>query len=184
MAKLKFKEQKADATLKLDLGAGKGANTPDGFIAVDKNGSKDIKTVDLTGKWPWKSGSVDEARAAYLIHYFTPAERVHFFNELHRVLKPGASCQITVPHWAANRAYADMLVQWPPIAEGWFYTLAKAWREGQNCVDESGLKCDFSATMGYGMHPAIVSRNMEYQQNAVQFYKEAAQDLIATLTKQ
>jgi len=201
MAKLKFKEQKADDTLRLDLGAGKGLSTPEGFTPVDKNPGKGIKVVDLVEQtkiknsadlikphvvfkpWPWKSGSVGEARAAYLLHYLTPKERVHFFNELYRILKSGASCQIIVPHWAANRAYADINVQWPPVAEGFFHTLSKAWRDGQNSQDESGFTCNFDVTMGYGMHPNIVSRNVEYQQNAVQYWKEAAQDLIVTLTK-
>jgi SAM-dependent methyltransferase len=182
--KLKFKEAKAERNvLKLDLGSGKGANTPEGFVQVDKHGGKGIKKVDLTGKWPWKSNSVDEARCAYLIHYLTAQQRVKFFNELYRVLKPGAQCQLVTPHWCANRAYADMNVQWPPVAEGFYHTLSKPWREQQNHADEFGLCCNFDATMGYGMHPSIVPKNTEYQQNAVMFYREAAQDLIATITK-
>jgi hypothetical protein len=77
----------------------------------------------------------------------------------------------------------DVRVQFPPVSEGWFATLNKAWREGQNCVDQSGYTCDFDHTLGYGLHPQIVARNQEYQQNAVTFWKEAAQDLCATLIK-
>lgn len=182
--KLKFKEHVVEEKqLKLDLGAGKGGNTPEGFIPVDKIAFKGIMVVDLSKKWPWKNNSVDEARCSYMVHYLTTAERVNFINELYRVLKPGASCQIITPYWCANRAYADIQVQWPPVVEGWYPTLSKAWRDSQNAVDMSGMTCNFDQTLGYGMHPMIIHRNEEYKQHAVAFWKEAAQDLIATVTK-
>jgi hypothetical protein len=43
--------------------------------------------------------------------------------------------------------------------------------------------CDFAATWGYSLHPSIQHRNTEYQTFALSNYKEAAQDIIATLTK-
>lgn len=182
--KLTFTESKEDAKLlRLDLGAGKGGKTPEGFLAVDLVPWKGIKVHDLRQRWPWKANSVDEVNADYLVHYLTARERVHFANELHRVLKPGATAVIKAPHWASAKAYLDLQVQWPPVSEGWFWTLNKAWREAQNCADTSGYHCDFEHTLGYGLHPAILSRNQEYQQHAVSFFKEAAQDIFATLIK-
>ena len=182
--KLKFTEVAAEPKrLCLDLGAGKGAATPEGFIPVDKIPFKGIKVVDLTARWPWRANSVDEVNCSMLLNYLTAKERVHFFNELWRVLKPGAKAQITTPMWSSHRAYIDLQAQWPPVSEGFYHTLSKAWRDAQNSVDTSGLKCDFDATAGYGLHPAIVARNQEYQQNAVMWSKEAAQDLIATVIK-
>lgn len=183
MVKLKFTESKPDTSIRLDLGAGKGLHTPDGFTPVDLVAWKGVKVVDLTKRWPWKANSVDEVHSAMLIQYLTAAERVHFFNELYRVLKPGAKAQVITPMWSANKAYVDVLVQWPPIAEGFYHSLSKAWREAQNCVDRSGLTCDFDVGMGYGLHPAIIPRNQEFQQNEVMWSKEAAQDLCSTLTK-
>ena len=55
MKKLKFTEVKPDPAIRLDLGAGKGAQTPDGFIPVDKHAFTGIKVVDLTKRWPWKA---------------------------------------------------------------------------------------------------------------------------------
>jgi len=181
--KLKFTESKPDPSVRLDLGAGKGLQTPEGFIPVDKNPYKGIKVVDLTQRWPWKANSVDEVNCSMLVHYLTPAERVHFFNELYRVMKPEAKAKFITPMWSAYKAYIDLQAHWPPVSEGFYHTLSKAWRAGQNCVDTSGFTCDFDAVMGYGLHPAIVGRNEEFQREAMSWNKEAAQDLIATLTK-
>jgi len=182
--KLKFEEIKPEPKrLRLDLGAGKGLNTPEGFTPVDVNPWEGVTVVDLRKRWPWKANSVDEARCIYVTHYLTAGERVHFFNELFRVLKPGAKALLHTPHWCSSRAYIDPRVQWPPVSEASYWSLNKAWREGQNEVDTTGLVCDFEPSLGYGMHHAIVVRNQEFQQDAVQWYKEAAQDLIATVTK-
>jgi SAM-dependent methyltransferase len=183
--KLKFIEHAPEPELlRLDLGTGKGASRPEGFIGVDINDWEGVEVVmDLRKRWPWKNESVDQVNANYLVHYFTPSERVHFANELYRVLKPGGTATIYVPHWAASRAYGDTGVQFPPVSEMWFMMLSKGWREAQNSVDVSGYTCDFAHTLGYGLHPVIVSRNQEYQQHAVTFWKEAAQDIICTLTK-
>lgn len=141
---------------------------------------KDLKRV--RGKWPEKTESVDEVNIINLVQMLTPKERIHFANELHRVMKPGAKAQLITPHWCSARAFGDMAFQWPPVSEGWFYHLNAEWRKA-NAPWGTGYKCDFDPTWGYGLHPLIVPRNHEYQQNAITFYKEAAQDLCATLTR-
>jgi hypothetical protein len=181
--KLTFTESKPDTSIRLDLGAGHCAHTPEGFTPIDIRAWKGVQVVDLRKSWPWKSNSVDEVHSAMLIQYLTAKERIHFFNELHRVLKSGAKAQIATPMWSANKAYIDLQAQWPPVVEGFYHTLNKDWRAAQDCDDVSGLKCHFDAGMGYGLHPAIIPRNQEYQQDAVMWSKEAAQDLIVTLTK-
>jgi hypothetical protein len=191
--KLKYTESETEKAIRLDLGAGKGLHTPDGFTKVDKTPGKDVKVVDLTKRWPWKTNSVDEVNCAMLIQYLTAAERVHFFNELYRVLKPGTllddngqprgRAKIITPMWSAHKAYIDLQAQWPPVAEGFFHTLNRDWRAAQNCADTSGLTCHFEAVMGYSFHPAVVTRNEEYLRDAASWWKEATQDLIAVLTK-
>lgn len=136
----------------------------------------------LKGRWPWKSNSVDDVSVINLIQFLRPQERIHFANELHRVLKAGAKAQISTPHWCAARSYGDLSFQWPPVSESWAPHLNKDWRKA-NAPWNKAYTCDFEAGGGYGMHPQIVSRNQEYQQHAVAFFKEAAQDLIITLVK-
>lgn len=174
------------APIKLNLGA--GPTRMEGFISVDaiKFPGVDIVT-DLNEDWPWEDSSVDEAHASHVLEHFGSMERVHFLNELWRVLKPGAKCTIIVPHWCSNRAYGDPTHKFPPVSEMAFYYWKKEWRLSQapHC-DSSNMKdgftCDFEVTWGYNLHPEVASRNQEYQQHALQFDKEAAQDIIAHLT--
>ena len=128
------------------------------------------------------ANSVDEVEMIHVLQYLTPAERIALFNELYRVMKPGAKCQSITPHWASNRAYADLRVEFPPVVEAWFFNLNEDARK-QDPGGDKRYKCNFNATWGYAIHPLLHARNQEYQQHAMTFWKEAAQDLIATLTK-
>jgi hypothetical protein len=169
--------------LKLDLGC--GPNKREGFLGVDVrqfDGKVDI-VADLRKPWPWKSGSVSEAHTSHFVEHLTGDERVHFINELYRVLAPGAKCQLIAPHWASQRAYGDMTHQWPPVSEFWFYYLDKSWRAANAPHSDYAADVDFIATWGYSLHPAIAGRNQEFQQEAIAWKKEACQDIIATLVK-
>jgi hypothetical protein len=144
--------------------------------------------ADLRQRWPWEDGSVEEVHCSHFLEHLTAAERCHFANELHRVLQPKGRTTIIVPHWASNRAYGDPTHQWPPVSEMWFFYLNKEWRAKNAPHTDAehwapGFACDFEASWGYGMHQAILTRNQEYQQHALNWFKEAAQDLHATITK-
>jgi len=182
-AKLQFVEQKESSLLRLDLGCGRGAATPDGFKKVDKIRYAGVDQVaDLAKMWPWKSNSVDEVFCSYVLQFLGAEDRKFFVNELHRVLKQGGSAKIIVPHWCAHKAYAEVDVAWPPIAEGWFMSLNAAIRNAQNS-EIRGYTCDFDVSVNYGMHPEFISRNAEYQRTAISYWREAAQDIHAVLTK-
>lgn len=183
--------------LKLDLGCGPNKKGPEylGVDAMQFDGKVDIvfnlAELDLTAgedkysqfkKWPWEDNSVDEVHCSHFLEHLTGVERVHFMNELYRVLKVGSACLIVVPHWASNRAYGDCTHAWPPVSEMYFYYLAADWR-AQNAPHNYFYKCDFSATWGYSMRQDLLVRNQEYQNFAISNFKEACQDIIATLTK-
>ncbi|MEQ1580916.1 MAG: methyltransferase domain-containing protein [Steroidobacteraceae bacterium] len=181
-------EEVANPLLKLDIGCGK--NKKPGFHGVDAISFDGVDTVmDVrSGKWPWDDASVEEVHCSHFVEHLTAQERVHFVNELYRVLIPGGKCQIIVPHWNSNRAYGDPTHQWPPVSEMWFYYLDKGWRAGNAPHTDSefnptGFNCDFAATWGYSLHGHLTTRNIEYQQHAIQFWKEACQDTIATIVK-
>lgn len=181
-------QQPAPEPLRLDFGCGK--NKREGFQGCDRLSFEGVDHVFDIGKerWPFEDASVTEAHASHFVEHLTQIERVHFVNELHRVLIPGGTCMIIVPHWASNRAYGDPTHQWPPVAESWFWYLSKEWRDGNAPHTDAenwqhGFACDFVATWGYAMHPALATRNGEYQQHAMGWFKEAVQDIHATLTK-
>ncbi len=174
--------------LKLDIGC--GSRKQEGFHGVDQYAMEGVDTVLNVGEevWPWEDGSVEEIHASHFLEHLTAKQRMHFMNEAFRVLKDGGKATIITPHWASNRAYGDMTHQWPPVAEMFYYYLSKDWRKTQAPHTDSewnkdGFSCDFQASWGYSLHPEIVQRSQDYQQLAMNFWKEAAQDLHATLTK-
>lgn len=181
MKKTKLKAVETPKLLKLDLGCGK--NKRSGFIGVDSRAFDGVdQVVDLRGSWPWGDGTVEEAHASHFVEHLTASDRIHFANELHRVLIPGGKATLVTPYWKSARAYGDLTHQWPPVAEWWFLYLNKGWRE-QNAPHNDVYTCDFDWTVGYSLHPTVQVRNQEFQQFAVTHYTEAAQDMIATLTK-
>jgi len=172
---------------KLDFGC--GPHKREGFEGVDQYPFPGVDHVfDIRGVWPWPDNSVTEAHASHFIEHLTAAERTHFVNELYRVLVPGGTCQIIVPHWCSNRAYGDPTHQWPPVSEMWFFYILRSWRLAQaphtdQSVFPTGFSCDFDATYGYAMRPDLVTRHPDVQQAAFLKEKEAVQDIMATLTK-
>lgn len=176
----KKKKKKEPQLLRLDFGCGK--NPREGFQGVDILDFGQKHKVDLVGPWPWKNESVEEGHASHFVEHLTAPQRIHFVNELYRVLVPGGKCQLITPHWASCRAYGDLTHQWPPVSEFWFYYLNKEWRAA-NAPHNDGYSCNFEATWGFSLHPQIAPRNQEYQAHATQFWKEAAQDIVATLVK-
>jgi SAM-dependent methyltransferase len=179
--KIKARKKAAEAQiLKLDFGCGKTVR--EGFEGVDIRNFGQKHVVDLRKKWPWKDGSVDQAHCSHFVEHMKPAERVHFVNELYRVLKPEGECLVITPHWASQRAYGDLTHEWPPVSEFWFFYLKKEWRD-VNAPHNDGYTCNFEVTWGYNLHPSIVQRNQEYQQEALQWSKEAAMDTVATFKR-
>lgn len=186
------------ALVRIDLGAGK--NKREGFLGVDSIAFPGVDIVhDLAnGAWPWADSSVDEANASHFLEHLTNlegrAERVTFFNELYRVLKPGKRvagkieggfASVVFPHWASQRYYGDPTHK-EPFSEFGFYYLSKPWRAANAPhtdieFNPKGYSCDFDASWGYNLHAALNVRNSEYQQHAITFYKEACADIVSTL---
>lgn len=179
-------KKKAKKLLKLDIGCGK--RKKEGFTGVDSIALDGVDIVhDVRKQWPWADNSVEEVHTSHFVEHLTALERVHFVNELWRVLVPRGTATIIVPHWGSGRAYGDPTHQWPPVSEMWLSYLDPKWREEQaphtdSRWNPSGYRCHFDCTWGYALHPMLATRNQEFQQWAINFYREAAQDLHATLT--
>lgn len=143
----------------------------------------DFSVTHTYKKWPWEDGTVDEIHCSHFLEHLKAEERVNFVNECWRILKPGAQCRIIAPHVFSSRAYGDLTHKFPPVSEFWFYYLSKEWRSINAPHSSYNEDVNFAATWGYSMHQSLLVRNQEHQQYALQFFKEAAQDIIATLTK-
>jgi hypothetical protein len=174
--------------VKLDIGC--GSKKQEGFHGVDQYAMEGVDTVLNVGDevWPWEDNSVDEIYASHFLEHLTAQQRIHFMNEAYRVMKDGAKATIITPHWASNRAYGDLTHQWPPVAEMFYFYLRPQWRETEAPHTDSrwnpkGYSCNFDAVYGYSMTPELQARSQDHVQFALANYKEAAQDLYATLTK-
>lgn len=175
----KAKKKAVEASLKLDLGCGK--NPREGFVGVDVKDFGQAIVADLTTKWPWEDSSVEEINCSHMVEHLTAEQRIHFVNELHRVLKKGGKATIVTPHWASCRAYGDLTHQWPPVSEFWYYYLVKEWR-AVNAPHNDTYTCDFEFVYGYSENPALSGRDQEYKQYAFANYKESISDLHCILT--
>lgn len=168
----------------IDIGCGK--NKQAGYVGVDKIAFDGVDVILDAGndKWPWRDNSVDKIYCSHFVEHLDAKERVFFVNELYRVLKSKAQATIIVPHWASCRAYGDLTHKWPPISEMWFYYLSKDWRAGNAPHNDVNMYvCDFEVVWGNAENPSLNGRNAEYKAYAMQNYKEAITDLMATFTK-
>ena len=179
--KKKLKEVPAQQLLKLDLGCGK--NKRPGFIGVDIENfdGVDVQTNLGVAPWPWKDGSVGEVYCSHFLEHLNGEGRIHFFNELYRVLIPDGRAQLITPHWRSGRAYGDLTHQWPPVVEFFWYYLDKNWRAAN--APHVPLKCDFNCTWGYSLSHPWNLKNQEAQQFAMNHYSEVMQDMICTAIK-
>ena len=114
--------------MKLNLGA--ADRSIEGFVSVDIVPPADVVT-DLSFAWPWEDNSVDEVRAHDVIEHVRDVEplfngRVHFMNELHRVLKPGARAMIDTP----NAAKGSGFYQDPTHKQPWCLSTFKYFEAG------------------------------------------------------
>jgi hypothetical protein len=103
--------------MRLNLGA--NDRRVEGFISVDIAPPAD-QIVDLEGPWPWRDSSIEDVvafdvaehigdnhnrmfamdQATMEMRQISPLGRIHFMNELHRVLQPGGRATIEVPNAA------------------------------------------------------------------------------------
>lgn len=175
--------------LKLNLGS--GPNKMEGYVSVDVRAfTPDVVVVDLAhNKWPWPDNSVDEVHCSHMLEHLTGAERTHFANELYRVMKPAPvgkvepRALIVTPHWASARAYGDPTHAWPPVSEWTYAYWQAAWRK-VNAPHDDAFTCDFECpSPTYTLHPYLLDRAVEHQQERLAWAKEAAQDMIQVLIK-
>lgn len=101
--------------MKLNLGCGDrvipgftGVDIADAWVGGPHDTPDGYQQVDLAGPWPWENSSVDEVLALDVCEHIAdcahalsikrhPLGRIHFMNELHRVLKPGGRATIETP---------------------------------------------------------------------------------------
>lgn len=199
MAKAKLKAVEKKAPTKIDIGCGK--NKKEGFFGVDAMSFEGVDLVlSLTKRksfepgtdfyeawnnpkfeaWPWEDGSIDEIHCSHFIEHLDWKERVHFFNELNRVLSKDGFCTMILPHWNSERYYGDPTHK-EPMSEFAFYYLDKEWRASN--APHSGYTCNLGVTWSWNLNPNLAGKSQEVVMFAIANYKGAANDIVATIKR-
>ncbi len=132
--------------------------------------------------WPWADDSVDEVHCSHFVEHLDADERIHFVNELWRVLKSTGSARIVTPYGFNDRAFGDLTHKWPPVHVFWHMYLNADWRASQ-APHNDRYTCNFSIESGYILRPELQARHVEYQTAAVQEDINAATDATAVFRK-
>jgi SAM-dependent methyltransferase len=200
MKKAKHKPAAAVATtFKLDLGC--GPNPKEGFIGVDSIAFPKVDWLCDLSKAPWifrpntknpngspalcepmPAESVEAIYTSHFVEHLTGAQRILFFNEAYRVLKPGGKIQVIVPDWSHDRAYGDPTHQWPPFSRWSFLYLNREWRAGN--APHAGYDCNFVGPISGSLEAWVAVKHTEAQMFASQHYVNAMMDLMCELEKQ
>jgi hypothetical protein len=171
--------------LRLDIACGQVC--ADGFVGVDIADVPGVKYVhDLNVyPWPFADSSVSEARCSHYLEHLDGDQRIDFFNELYRILKPGAGAMIVTPYAFNERALGDpthksLICQWT------YFYFDKQWREANKLTHGpyARIKCDFAYSFpGMSMHPFVAQRSPETQAWMREHFVNAVADLMALVIK-
>ncbi len=175
--------------LKLDLACGN--NLQKDFIGVDitKKGTKaSIEFNLLTFPWTFaKDNSVDEVFASHFLEHIPHGDGFHdpffqFFDEVHRILKPGGIARFVTPYYAHARAFQDPTHQ-RFIPEMTYHYLTVAWRKA-NKLTHYPVKCDFEIVkIDHGVSPEYTGKSQEAISYSAMHEWNVIMDLMVILRK-
>lgn len=174
--------------MKLDIACGNAKQ--EGWTGIDLAGDADIVHDLFVYPWPIEDGSVEEARCSHFVehipHWRPGWEKdgwFLFFEEVNRILAPGAPLEVWHPYSRSDRAF------WDPTHERfinemtWYY-LDAGWRELQG-LDHYPTDVDFEIVVidGVGVPDSVANRNADYQSYARTHLFNAISDLHVSLRK-
>lgn len=171
--------------MKIDLGCGRKKKP--GFIGLDQYPMEGVDHVLRIGseRWPFEDGSVEEAYSNNFLEHLTNLEgaweRVHFFNELYRVMRPGAKGFVAVPHWNSERFYGDPTHK-EPFSEMGVYYLNREWRLREAphtdiSWNPDGYRCDFDSRLGYVLQPELRGLEREKKEYVQRWLRGSVQEM-------
>lgn len=177
--------------MKIDLGC--GGKKMAGFVGLDQYPMPGVDHVLQIGseRWPFEDGSVEEAYSSNFLEHLTNLggawERVHFFNELGRVLRQGAKAFVAIPHWNSSRYYGDPTHKEPFSEMGVSY-LKKEWRLSQaphtdQTWNPKGYNCDFDTRLGYVLEPDLRHLTGQEKEHAQRWLRGSVQEMHLHLIK-
>lgn len=180
----KNKKAKEEASLKVDLGC--GSNPREGFKGVDVSPKVKPSYVHDLKKtpWPFKDNSVEEVHCSHFLEHLDGIERISFFNELYRVMKPEAKALIITPAPFTHRYMQDPTHKFPMVVQEFYNYLHAASRKAMG-LEHYPLTCNFEWVGRFDLdaNANLAGRNDEYQADRCRYNINTLLDLVVTLTK-
>lgn len=172
------------ASLKLDLGCGKFPR--EGFKGVDVSSEVKADYVhDLkVYPWPFKDNSVEEVHCSHFLEHLDGIERIAFFNELYRIMKPNAQATFITPAPFTHRYMQDPTHKFPMVVQE-FYNYLHAESRKSMGLEHYPLKCNFEWSGRFNIDPTsgLTGRNDEYIADRSRYNINVLADLIVILVK-
>jgi hypothetical protein len=131
--------------------------------------------------WPWESGSIKELNIVDVLQYCPAKDRIHFMEEVYRVLTDDGKAAITVPYFSTVNAIMDPTTEWPPWCEQSFLYFNKEWRRSNKISDS--IHCDLDFGYGFNVPPEVSARSAEAQAFQIKNYINTVTRLTVVLTK-
>jgi predicted SAM-dependent methyltransferase len=184
-------------SIRLDLAC--GDRVEDGFEGVDLHFDGARHRFDLLAfPWPVATSSCEALRASHFVEHIPmlyvgprgderarPAPGyqdyfLRFFEECHRVLKPGCWMEVISPCARHNRAFQDPTHRRFLVEESFAY-LNKKWREENKLDHYLQTKANFAATVNHAIPSELSLRSKEVQRRAMNHEWNNVWDLLARL---
>lgn len=189
-----YKKSKTKSTapilLKLNLGAGSRRvdehfRPLDGFTHVDKCKKTNSDVIHDLNKypWPWKDESVDEIFCCHFLEHLDGIERIPFFNECYRIMKPDATMKIITPAPFTHRYMQDPTHKFPMVVQEFYSYLHKGNRESMR-VSHYPLTCNFDWQGTFQTNPELMNgRTQEFCDFHARYSINSLADLVVILTR-
>ena len=192
------KKEKAVEVIGLELGCGQNKQNAEFFqnqmqitvtkvIGVDFADVEGVDVVhDLTKfPYPFKNESVDAIFSSHFLEHLDGFERMKFFDECYRILKPKGKIRCVHPYYKSVRAIQDPTHKFPPISENSYLYWNKDWRVANKLTHGVyDLKSDFDFNISYTWQDMVwANKNEETRNFAINHYFNVIADLIVDLVK-
>lgn len=180
-----FTEELEEGGVYLDLACGQ--TKKEGYLGVDIAECEGVDfVVDLAKTpWPFDTESVSGVWCSHFVEHLEGVERMDFWSELYRILKPGAKAVCITPFGWSDRALQDPTHKWPPIVANSYLYVNENWRRANSLTHGpyERLQCNFDSELSFIVLDNWNARPDEAKQMAMMHYINVIPDMVATLIK-
>lgn len=163
--------------LKLDIACGN--RKKNGFLGVDVCNNADIICNLEIFPWPFDDSTVDEVYCSHYIEH--TSDLIAFFNELYRIMKPGATAEIIAPYYSSIKAWQDP-THVRAISENTYYYCNREWRL-INKLGHYPIIADFNYVCDLSLAAEWENKDKNELLYAIRHYMNVVHSISTILTK-